>query len=422
MPRLTLLLAAFFALLIASPRLPHALEDVIGTALAAPIDADAAPAFSGASAHSYVDSLAVDIGSRPVGSENDARAQQYLLARYRELGYQADLQPFTVTNYDDRGSTLTLAESSSQFIATTLQFSTSGDITAELVEAGLGRPEDYEDAGVSGKIALVGRGDTRFVDKVSAAADAGAVGIVIYNNAPGNFTGSLTGVSAIPAASVSQADGKELLRAIQTGATVRLTVDGSMAQVHAANVVAVRTGGPRSIVIGGHFDSVPAGPGANDNGSGTATTLELARVLAQSPTQFTLRFVAFDAEEVGLLGSAHYVSQLSDAERQSIVAMINLDMVGVGTETKIGGSDDLTALARTAAGRLGESAGSLGEAPGGSDHASFLRVGIPSVFIYRSNDPNYHAPTDIAQYVDASNLELAGRMVLDIVSSLERAQ
>src|SRR5262249_56768081 len=115
--------------------------------------------------------------------------------------------------------------------------------------------------------------------------------------------------------------------AAASGATSHVGVDASVAQSTGANVVAVRQGGPKSIVIGGHFDSVPAGPGANDNGSGTATTLELARVLAQAPTQFTLRFVAFDAEEIGLLGSSHYVAQLSDAERPSIVAVINLDLV-----------------------------------------------------------------------------------------------
>jgi len=275
---------------------------------------------------------------------------------------------------------------------------------------------------VAGKIALVSRGDIRFADKVDAAAQAGAVGIVIYNHQPGVVNGSLTGPSSIPAIMVSQADGQELRRLAREGGAVRLTVDASMAQSAAANVVATRPGGPHTVVIGGHFDSVPAGPGANDNGSGTAVTLELARVLAQQPTPFTLKFVAFDGEEIGLLGSAHFVSQLSDADRQSIVAMINLDMVGVGDRTMLGGSDDLVRLATAQATGLGESAGSMGEAPGGSDHASFMRANIPALFIYRSNDPNYHSPNDRAQFVDPANLELAGRIALGVLGSLAQAE
>jgi Zn-dependent M28 family amino/carboxypeptidase len=428
MPRQIALLATVLALLLATPWLspgPAALAAPAalpaGPATAPEPRADAAPAFNGPSARSYVDGLAVNIGSRPVGSENNQRAQQYLLDQYRQLGYQADLQPFTVTSYDDRGSTLTLGGKS--FVVTTLQYSTAGDVAGELVDAGLGRPEDYEDAGVVGKVVLVSRGDIRFVDKLDAAVAAGARAVIIYNNQPGNFTGSLIGVSKIPAVSVAQADGQELRQAIRAGNTnVHVTVDASMAQSTAANVVAIKPGGPRSIVIGGHFDTVAAGPGANDNGSGTATTLEIARVMAQAQTPFTLRFVAFDAEEIGLYGSAHYVAALSDAERQSIVAMVNLDMVGVGTETRVGGTESLTTLARAAASKVGIDADSMGDAPGASDHASFLRANIPSVFIYRSNDPNYHSPNDVAQYVDPANLELAGKIVLDIVTSLERAE
>jgi Zn-dependent M28 family amino/carboxypeptidase len=423
MPRHLALIATILALVAASWLPSPSLTTPITPALAEPVAAETAPAFSGASAQGYVNALAEQIGSRSVGSANEGVAQQYLLTRYRELGYQAELQQFPVTSYDDRGSTLTLAGPLGQtYSAATLQYSTGGDVEGEVVQAGLGRPEDFEDAGAAGKIALVQRGDTRFVDKANAAAEAGVRALIIANNQPGNFSGSLIGVSSIPVISISQSDGQELQRAIRAGgATVRVTVDASVQNGTAANVVATRPGGSQTIVIGGHFDSVEAGPGANDNGSGTAVTLELARVLAQRQTPFTLKFVAFDAEEIGLVGSNYFVSQLSDQERQSVVAMINLDMVGVGTETRLGGSSQLTSLARSSAMALGESAGSMGEAPGGSDHTSFLRAGIPALFIYRSNDPNYHSPNDLARYVDPANLELAGRIALDVVSGLERA-
>jgi aminopeptidase YwaD len=167
------------------------------------------------------------------------------------------------------------------------------------------------------------------------------------------------------------------------------------------------------------MDSVAAGPGANDNGSGTSVVLELARVMANRQTPLTLKFVDFDAEEIGLIGSSYYVSQLSDAERQSIVGMVNLDMVGVGNESKVGGTESLQRLARASASRTGLELGSMGE-QGASDHASFVRAGIPSLFIYRSNDPNYHSPNDRAEYVDPANLQIAGDLALDVITGLER--
>jgi Zn-dependent M28 family amino/carboxypeptidase len=436
MPRHIALIAALVLILTVNTWQMPNLASPVAEALAAPaiaesttdaraaLAAETAPAFSGPSAYAYVDALATQIGSRAVGSPNQARAQQYLADQYRALGYQVELQPFTVTSYEDRGSALTLVGPLGRgMTATTLQYSTSGDVQAELVEAGLGRPEDFEDAGVAGKIALVGRGDIRFQEKAEAATRAGALAVIIFNNQAGTFSGSLLGPSSIPVVGISQSDGQELRQAIRAGrGTARVTVDAGMSTGTASNVVATRPGGSRTIVIGGHFDSVAAGPGANDNGSGTAVALELARVLAQSNTPFTLKFVGFDAEEIGLLGSRHYVEQLSEAERRSIVAMVNLDMVGVGNETRLGGTPGLVDAARRAAVGLGESVGSMGEAPGASDHASFLNVGIPSIFVYRSNDPNYHSPEDKAQYIDPANLEQAGRIVLGLVSSLERSQ
>ncbi|OOR32145.1 aminopeptidase, partial [Bacillus cereus] len=81
------------------------------------------------------------------------------------------------------------------------------------------------------------------------------------------------------------------------------------------------------IVLGSHLDSVAAAPGANDNASGTAMMLELARVLKKLPTDTEIRFTTFGAEEPGLLGSRYYVGNLSDDEINRTIANFNLDMV-----------------------------------------------------------------------------------------------
>jgi aminopeptidase YwaD len=198
-------------------------------------------------------------------------------------------------------------------------------------------------------------------------------------------------------------------------------VNASSEQSQGANVVATKPGGPQTVVVGAHMDSVAAGPGANDNGSGTAVVLELARVMASRETPLTLKLVHFDAEEIGLIGSSHYVSQLSESEKRSIVGMINLDMVGVGNESRVGGTESMQRLARAFATRTGLTLGSMGE-QGASDHAPFVRAGIPSLFIYRSNDPNYHSPNDRAEYVDPANLQIAGDLALDVIAGLERGE
>ena len=101
--------------------------------------------------------------------------------------------------------------------------------------------------------------------------------------------------------------------------------------------------------------------------------------------------------------------------------MINLDMVGVGDSSRVGGSDALIRLAQASASRSGLQLGTLGEG-GGSDHASFMRAGIPGLFIHRTNDPNYHSPNDKVQYVDPANLQIAGQLALDVIAALERGE
>jgi Zn-dependent M28 family amino/carboxypeptidase len=98
------------------------------------------------------------------------------------------------------------------------------------------------------------------------------------------------------------------------------------------NVIAETPGGDpnRTVVIGAHLDSVPAGPGINDNGSGSGGILEIAEVYsAQNRTpRNKLRFMWYGAEELGLIGSTKYVEELSQSEKDDILAMLNFDMIG----------------------------------------------------------------------------------------------
>jgi len=102
-------------------------------------------------------------------------------------------------------------------------------------------------------------------------------------------------------------------------------------------VVAVKVGSKypaRQIVVGGHYDGVAISPAADDNGSGTAGTLELARILKTVETDMTFIFIAFDGEEEGLYGSNHY-SNMAAARGDDIVYMFNMDMIGFINTTRL---------------------------------------------------------------------------------------
>ncbi len=144
---------------------------------------------------------------------------------------------------------------------------------------------------------------------------------------------TLTGPVSIPALTTSFAVGEELFRQSQAGeARVRVRVTATTAAAQTANVLGEAPGGnPQSVVIvGAHLDSVAEGPGINDNGSGAAVILEIAIQLARLgiPTPNRLRFAFWGAEEWGLVGSTHYVEQLTSEEVDRIVLNLNLDMLG----------------------------------------------------------------------------------------------
>jgi aminopeptidase YwaD len=155
---------------------------------------------------------------------------------------------------------------------------------------------------------------------------------------------------------------------------------------------------------------VPGSPGANDNASGTAVILEMARRLPEALRK-QIWFVSFDAEEDGLFGSAAFVADLPTAEIPKIKAMLNFDMVGVNNALAVGGSSNLINVVRgidPKIGRFNDFAG--------SDHASFIAEGIPAVFFWRGYEPNYHLPSDTT--VDPKLLEEVVQIGLETVRRL----
>jgi aminopeptidase YwaD len=301
--------------------------------------------------------------------------------------------------------------------------SPKGSATAELFHAGLGLPQDYPAGGIGGKIALVQRGQIEFGEKLRNAAAAGASAIVIYDPPNDVFPGRLSGqIPGIPALVIPGKDGVRLREQLASG-PVRATLafDGGYEELTATNVIGRPPGKGCAAVVGGHFDSVENTPGASDNASGTAAVLEMARVQALRGNPEQACFIAFSGEELGLLGSIHYVQQLSQAERQAIKFMINMDMVAVGDEWLFIGSQALVRRGQEIAESLGIS-GRRSELMGASsDHAAFIDRRIPAIMLHRSNDTLLHTPQDTPDRITAPPLETAVRLGLAWLAGLAQS-
>lgn len=400
---------------------------VLVAALGLAARAQVLPQASPAAAVAHVRVLSQDIGSRPAGTANDTKGADYIAGELQKLGYRVERQPFPFMFFAEAEppSLTVTAPAPVTLSPVTMLYSgaTPRDgVTAELVAAGLGRPEDLRDRPVEGRVVLVERGQLFFRDKVRHAAAAGAAAVVIYNDRPGApQPGTLQERAALPAVMISQAEGRRLLELLAAGPVrVRLSVRTIVEQRMSHNIIGSKRGSQQPdevVVVGGHRDSVAVSPGANDNASGVAAVLEAARLLAGVPTARTVHFVGFGAEELGLIGSAHYVRQRSG----TVVGMVNLDMVGNGRDLMLlhsGRDDAVVSVAERVARQLGIPVrrSRLGNA--GSDHVNFERAGIPAVFVFSGEDGVYHTPGDVAGRVDADLIAQAAALAAGVAAEL----
>ncbi len=377
---------------------------------------------SGAEALRHVRVLAGEIGPRVAGSPEERRAADYIAGLLRGYGYDVELQSFPIEVFVSRSvSVQVVAPAQEPIRAAALTGSAPGTATAELYDAGLGQPADYPAGGIGGRIALVQRGQITFGDKARNAYAAGAAAVVIYEPPTGDIIhGRLTGqVPPIPVLSIPGADGLRLRDRLQQG-PVRLSVsfDGGMERTTALNVIGRPPGKRCGTVVGGHYDTVPGAPGGSDNASGTAAMLEAARVQALRGNPEDTCFIAFGAEELGLLGSQAFLERLSAEDRQAIRFMINLDMVAVGDSWWLIGSRTLTDRARAIAAGLGVSAEPHELVGASSDHASFIDRHIPAVMLHRWNDTLLHTPEDTADRLQPEALQTAVRLTIAFLAGL----
>ncbi|RYP87799.1 Zn-dependent exopeptidase M28 [Nocardioides guangzhouensis] len=175
------------------------------------------------------------------------------------------------------------------------------------------------------------------------------------------------------------------------------------------------------LVVGAHLDTVPQSPGAEDNASGVAVLLEVARVLGEARTRLPVVLVAFGAEEPRgpsdadhHFGSRAYVASLAVGERRAVRGMVSLDRVGVGAVVPVcsAGGTGTGARARVLAAARAVGVPAIACENRSSDHWSFARAGMPGVRIGSTPYAGYHSPGDLPAVVDPRQLGRTGRVVL----------
>jgi aminopeptidase Y len=352
-------------------------------------------------------------GTRVSGSPGYDASVDYVVQRLRAAGYTPDVRPFTFTTFVSLRPALLerLSPAPAGAVANTiLDYSGGGDVTAALTALTASPVDVTPGCEVAdfrgfpvGTVALVSRGGCTFATKAQNAYAAGAAAVVIANNVPGDLDGTLGEGFAldIPVTSVTQAVGAEL--AATRGAVLRVATSTSRGRATSYNVLAETRSGDESNVVmaGAHLDSVNAGPGLNDNGSGAAALLEVAEQLARVDPVNRVRFAWWGAEESTLVGSTRYVTGLSDEERSRIALYLNVDMVGspnpvffvhdgddsdaVGAGPGPSGSDRIekTFEAFFAQRHLPVKGTDL---DGRSDYGPFLRAGIPTGGLFTGGD------------------------------------
>lgn len=284
-------------------------------------------------------------GNRAFGFPGYDASVEFIYNEVSKLkGFEAWIQDFPALFTETQAAAVTVGNETYRTVALTYTPSTPEEgVTLPLVAAPAGEAgcsaENYGD--VEGKIVLVVRGlcpdATTFAGKVRAAAAAGATAVVLYNSDPAKLTaGSLSAPSPdyVPAALIDQDPGLALVARLEAGEAVEahVTIVQLIEERITQNVFAETKGGDEKnlIMLGSHLDSVQAGPGINDDGSGTSVNLELAKALSHFSTNLKVRFSWWGAEENGLWGSRFFVNNMTTEAVDDLLLYLNFDMVSRG--------------------------------------------------------------------------------------------
>lgn len=389
--------------------------------------------------------------TRAAGTPGFDQSVDYVVKALKDKGFDVQTPEFSFKYFQAKSLELTVGPK--KVDAAVLSYSPGGQVQGRLVAARAEESpgctaEDYDGLDIKGAVALVDRGSCPFSEKEKAAAERGAVGLIVADNVDESQSGGTLGEDAapkIPVVGVTKSTGADL-RAHPD--QVVLKVDAETKDVKARNVIAqTKTGAKTDVVMAGaHLDSVPEGPGINDNGTGTAAILETALQLGPSPdVKNAVRFAFWGAEEEGLIGSTDYVKSLDVDALKDIALYLNYDMLGSpnaayltydgdqseeldANEVPVRIPEGSAGIERTEIAYLAEQGKKAHdtEYDGRSDYDGFSRAGIPTGGIFSGAedkmsseeardwggkadqpfDPNYHQAGDTLANVNKDALAI----------------
>jgi Zn-dependent M28 family amino/carboxypeptidase len=387
-----------------------------------------------------------NFGSRFGGTPSERRARDYILKKFKEYGLEARAEPFEYMGWR-RGiakfEVIRPVKTVLPVISLVQSPSTPrGGLEGDLFFVGDGMPSDFQALGHQLKDKIVmstSRSPATYPrnvhrrEKYARSVQAGAIGYVFMNSQPGNLqqTGSLrtNSIGQIPAVSVTYEDGYYLQQLLtQSPVRVRMTIANKAGPTTAWHVIGELPGNrypEHEIMVCGHYDGHDISQGAMDNGTGTATVMELARVFGRYKGAFkrSIKFVAFPLEEMAITGSTLFLKAHSD-DVKKIDLVINLDSpAGPGRKgVCVQGCPEMVPYFR----KIGEEVGYDMEVSTrishASDHFPFVTRGIPSITLItqrtgaRAEDRGWgHTSADTLDKVDPFDIKEAVMVTAQIL-------
>jgi Zn-dependent M28 family amino/carboxypeptidase len=260
-----------------------------------------------------IEMLAQTIGPRAAGSEADATAATYIADQFAAARFGVIRNQFTFETDPNRPATVTAGGTAIE--ATTAGGSGAGSVTAPAAEL----PDSIQQGALTGKIAVTTRGSASFQQKYDTAWASGAAGLVIVNSDAGPLTANLGQKAAFPVVTVPGASLAQLQAATRAGESVGISVPVPQTAAGANIIARSSTAHTCAYIAVANFDSQPGSPGANDDASGVAVLLELARQYGGMAKVPEVCFVAMDARFAGGFGAEHYLDSLTSEGRPAVV-------------------------------------------------------------------------------------------------------
>jgi Zn-dependent M28 family amino/carboxypeptidase len=354
-------------------------------------------------------------GHRAAGTPGYNASVRYVRTQLARAGLRVRTQSFPYLRFAvDVVRGQQLAPTQRDLAPRAFEYSGSGRVRGQVVAAGDGCQAGDFGGEVRGKIALIRRGSCFFAVKAANAARAGAVAAIIVNNEAGPLSATLVepGIG-IPVVGVTRDVGSNL-----TGATAEVEVRAHTDRTTVQNVTAdsPRARRAATLMVGGHLDSVAAGAGIDDNGTGVAMLLELAEAIQRLEPRHHVRFGFWGAEESGLHGSRAYTRVA--ANRRAVSGYLNFDMIGAPRYQRgIYRGPFAYVFERYFAAR-GMRSETI-DISGRSDHASFDAAGIQTGGLFSGGDPCYHQRCDRLPNVNLRGLDELADAAAHAVAMLE---